>query len=157
MLPLTSTHTADMTEEEQKRVKQEAVKHAIEARSNAYAPYSEYNVGACIATITGENKPNTSPSEIKYYTGANIENANFTNTTHAEQNAINKAVLNGHTDFLTLAVATKNGDENGPCGLCQQHLIEHAPETIPILIQTTNNQYNEKQLADCTPFNPDTL
>jgi cytidine deaminase (EC 3.5.4.5) len=58
--------------------KETLIQEAREARNDSYSPYSEFNVGAVIQCADGSR-----------YTGANIENINYTNTTHAEENAIN--------------------------------------------------------------------
>ena len=54
---------------------------AIVTREYAQAPYSEFYVGAAVMT-----------PQFDVYTGANIENANWTATSHAEQNAVNAAI-----------------------------------------------------------------
>lgn len=130
------------------------VEKAIATREDTYSPYSEYGVGACVIIDTTYADTD---GEYVFITGANIENANYTNTTHAEQLAIDKAVLEGYRNIDGLVVATADGDENGPCGLCQQHLIEFGSETTPVYIQTTGTEYITRELQECTPFNPSSL
>ena len=72
---------------------EELVKLALEARKNAYAPYSHFMVGAAILTKDG-----------KVYQGCNIENASFTPTICAERTAIFKAVSEGQREFVKMAV-----------------------------------------------------
>ena len=100
----------------------DVVKAAEEARSNAYAPYSEFTVGAAIVTCNGE-----------VYTGANIENINFSNTEHAEELALNKAVHDGHREFDAL-VLTFSGEPVAPCGMCRQSLSEFCDADFEIVI-----------------------
>lgn len=130
---------------------QTGVEKAIGARENAYNPYSEYSVGACVVV---ETMYADTDEDYVFFTGANIENVNFTNTTHAEQLAIDTAVVNGYRNMSALIVATADGDENGPCGLCQQHFIEFASKETPVYIQTTGTEYICRELQDCTPFDP---
>ncbi len=92
-------------------LRRELVESARRARRLAYAPYSNYPVGAAVLTATG-----------KIYTGVNIENAAFPDTICAERVAIFKAVSDGEKEFLAMAVVTSNG--GFPCGSCRQVLAE---------------------------------
>jgi cytidine deaminase len=122
-----------------------AVEKAVENRKNAYAPYSDYAVGSCVIVQTDEG-------DSVYFTGCNVENGNFTNTIHAEQLAITKAVEAGFDTITALVVATADGESSEPCGLCQQHLIEFATQETPVILQTSGAEYTIKPLAECTPF-----
>lgn len=125
----------------------EAVEKAVMIRDDAYAPYSEYQVGACVIVEGGDG--------YEFFTGFNIENANYTNTSHAEQNAVNLAVKNGHTTVVGIAVATAEGDDSEPCGLCQQHLAEFASDDCIIAAHTTGTDYTTTTLGECGLFRPD--
>lgn len=85
---------------------------AVDARKKAYAPYSNYRVGAAILTRQG-----------RYYTGCNIENASYSLTCCAERVALYKAVSAGEHDFEAIAVAG-TADYCVPCGACRQTLAE---------------------------------
>lgn len=98
------------------------VQQAWGAKQAAYAPYSEFRVGAALLTESGE-----------IYTGANIENINYTNTSHAEQNALHKAVLDGHRSFEAIAISL-SGDPVPPCGLCRQSLSEFCDDDLVIIV-----------------------
>ena len=75
------------------------IKKAFEAQSYSYAPYSNFNVGAALLGSNG-----------KIYEGCNIENAAFTPTNCAERTAFFKAVSEGQTEFVAIAiVGSKNG------------------------------------------------
>lgn len=87
------------------------LKQAQEVRERAYAPYSNYFVGAAVATPSG-----------KVYTGCNVENASYGLTVCAERNAIFKAISEGEREFAALAVVTANG--GSPCGACRQVIFE---------------------------------
>lgn len=94
---------------------------ARDALAASYAPYSDYPVGAAIETADGT-----------VYTGCNIENANFSNSLHAEEVAIAEAIKQGHTDFARLAVASARRDGVTPCGMCRQTLAEFCDDDLPI-------------------------
>jgi cytidine deaminase len=87
----------------------------------AYVPYSEYRVGAALRTADGT-----------VYTGCNLENANYSNSLHAEEVAVAEAVKNGHEAFDALAVVSGERDGVTPCGMCRQTLAEFCDESLPI-------------------------
>ena len=87
----------------------------------AYVPYSEYRVGAALRTADGT-----------VYVGCNLENANYSNSLHAEEVAIAEAVKNGHTAFDALAVVSGKRDGVTPCGMCRQTLAEFCDDSLPI-------------------------
>jgi cytidine deaminase len=97
------------------------VSAARAALAEAYAPYSEYPVGAALRTAEGT-----------VYTGCNVENANFSNSLHAEEVAIGRAVAEGHRDFAALAVTSGARDGVTPCGMCRQTLAEFCDEDFPV-------------------------
>jgi cytidine deaminase len=89
------------------------ITRAREAIEASYAPYSEYRVGAALRTDEGS-----------VYTGCNVENANYSNSLHAEEVAIGAAVGDGHREFDRLAVSSAARDGVTPCGMCRQTLAE---------------------------------
>lgn len=89
------------------------IKLAMEARENAYAPYSKFRVGAAIEAAGG-----------KIYTGCNVEEGTLGLTVCAERVAIWKAVSDGERDFKRLTVVTDTGIPCAPCGSCRQALAE---------------------------------
>lgn len=93
---------------------------ANEARRRAYAPYSNYRVGAALRTKTG-----------RVYTGVNIENAAYPAGICAERVAVFKAISEGELEFEVVAVVTDNG--GSPCGSCRQVLAEFGLETIVLI------------------------
>ena len=78
--------------------------HALEARGNAYAPYSGYAVGAALLAKSGE-----------IFTGVNVENAAYPTGTCAERVAVFKAVSEGERAFEAISVASANGGTWGNC------------------------------------------
>ena len=98
---------------------------ARDALAESYAPYSEYRVGAALRTADGT-----------VYTGCNVENANYSNSLHAEEVAVGKAVGNGHREFDRIAVSSGARDGVTPCGMCRQTLAEFCPEEFEIVCDT---------------------
>jgi len=100
----------------------ELVDSAREALADAYVPYSEYRVGAALVTADGT-----------VYTGCNIENANYSNSLHAEEVAIAAAVKDGHARFDRIAVSSGVRDGVTPCGMCRQTLAEFCDDDLAVL------------------------
>jgi cytidine deaminase len=95
-----------------------AARNALE---RAYVPYSEYRVGAALLTDEGD-----------VYTGANLENANYSNSLHAEEVAVARALMDGHRGFEAVAVASGERDGVTPCGMCRQTLAEFCEADLPV-------------------------
>jgi cytidine deaminase len=92
---------------------------AATVRQNAYAPYSNFKVGAAVLTRSG-----------RIYTGCNVENASYGLTICAERAAIFKAVADGEDRLMALAVCLQGA--GSPCGACRQVIHKFGP-AIPIL------------------------
>jgi len=118
----------------------ELVAAAREALESAYAPYSEYRVGAALRAIDGT-----------VYTGCNVENANYSNTLHAEGVAVGKAVSDGRREFDLLAVASAAADGVTPCGRCRQTLAEFCGEDLAILCDTGTDTPRTYTLGELLP------
>jgi len=113
----------------------EAARAAVDS---AYTPYSEYRVGAAIETADGT-----------VYTGCNIENANYSNSLHAEEVAIGAAVRDGHRSFSRLAVSSAARDGVTPCGMCRQTLAEFCDDDFPVV--TDGEERTEYTLGELLP------
>ena len=74
---------------------------ANEARDRAYAPYSNFRVGACLKGATGA-----------YYLGCNIENAAYSPSNCAERTAMFKAVYEGERQFDAIAIVWDGERQN---------------------------------------------
>jgi cytidine deaminase len=96
------------------------IQAAQDARQWAYAPYSNYRVGAALLSTSG-----------KVYDGVNVENAAYPNGICAERVAVFKAVSEGEREFTAIAVVTDNG--GSPCGACRQVLSEFGLDTIMVI------------------------
>ena len=104
---------------------QDVLDKAFVAMKNAYAPYSNYFVGACVKCKDG-----------KYFLGANIENASYGAANCGERSAVFAAYSNGYRkdDIASLAIVT-SGDRIGyPCGICRQVLSELLNQDTPIIL-----------------------
>jgi len=119
---------------------------ALEARRRAYAPYSNYTVGAALRTRSG-----------KLYTGVNVENAAYPATICAERTSVVKAVSEGEKEFEVIAVATANGGT--PCGICRQVLSEFGLDTLVLIANEKGELVEEMTVAGLLPgaFTPDKL
>ena len=109
---------------------------ALNARENAYVPYSNLHVGAALLTEDGE-----------IFAGVNVENVSFGATNCAERTAIFSAVANGKKQFAALAVVSDLDYKIFPCGICLQVIAEFK---IPIIIVGDKNgnykSYEAKEL-----------
>ena len=110
---------------------------AAEARKKAYAPYSNFAVGAALLAKSG-----------RVYTGCNVENASYGLTVCAEQVAVFKAVSEGEQEFEAIAVVTENGVT--PCGVCRQVLMEFG-ENIQVIVADTAGHRRGFALTDLLP------
>jgi len=95
---------------------------ARESREGAYAPYSDFKVGAAVLLENGQ-----------IVKGCNIENASFGLTICAERVAVFSAVCAKAGKPLAVAVAGEDGTPCIPCGACLQVLSEFSEETLVVL------------------------
>ncbi|NBJ94284.1 cytidine deaminase [bacterium 1xD42-62] len=132
----------------------ELIRSAIDARKKAYAPYSNYMVGAAVLT-----------NELRIYTGCNIENAAYTPSICAERTAVSKAVSEGRRGFKAIAVV---GSPKGevisqyafPCGVCRQVLREFSdPDSFFVIVAKSETDYKIYHLKELLPesFGPENL
>jgi len=117
----------------------ELLDEARAAVDAAYAPYSEYGVGAALRTADGT-----------VYTGCNIENANFSNSLHAEEVALGSAVRDGHREFDRVAVSSAERDGVTPCGMCRQSLAEFCEESFLVVCEGDDGPV-EYELGELLP------
>ena len=125
-----------MTLTDEKR--QELIKVANIVRSNAYAPYSNYPVGAALLSKSGE-----------IFTGVNVENAAYPDSICAERSAIFSAVSAGEREFEAIAVVTRNGGT--PCGSCRQVLSEFGLNIEVILADEGEKLMQRTNVRDLLP------
>lgn len=121
--------------------------HALDAQKQAYAPYSNYHVGAAVVTPEG-----------KVYKGCNVENASYGLTNCAERVAIGNAIVGGERKIDTIILASKDGAAT-PCGACRQVLYEFNPEMKVICINEQGEKTKQTALNTLLPdgFGPHNL
>ncbi len=120
-------------------LRDDLVARARAARQNAYAPYSEYFVGAALLAADG-----------RVFLGCNVENASYGATVCAERVAVFRAVADGCREFQAIAVATSSRDPAPPCGMCLQVLSEFARK-LPVLLAGPSGPYRRTDLARLLP------
>ena len=122
------------------------IQAALEAREQAYVPYSKYQVGAALLAKSG-----------KVYKGCNIENASYTPTNCAERTAFFKAVSEGKREFIRIAVAGgymgKPLERIVPCGVCLQVMMEFCdPQKFELVLALSEEDYEVRRLAELLPY-----
>lgn len=116
----------------------EMVEAARKARELAYAPYSNFKVGAALR------------AGGHLYSGANIENASYSLTVCAERVAVLKAVSEGVRDFEELVVMAEGEEPRPPCGACLQVLSEWALD-LPVRMVTVDGKEKQNTVKELLP------
>lgn len=111
----------------------------MEAAKYAYAPYSNFRVGAVLVTKDGQLFP-----------GCNVENVSFGLSLCAERTAVFSAVAAGHQDFIKIVIATDLPEPASPCGACRQVLCEFNPE-IEVILGGFDGKMINYHLSDLLP------
>ena len=110
-------------------MKEKLIEAAIKAKEKAYAPYSNFRVGAALL------------ADGKIFTGFNIENASYSLTVCAERVAAINAFVDGSKNFKKIAIASDGENFILPCGACLQFLAEFSKDMEVILV---NNKGESK-------------
>ena len=113
---------------------------ANEARDRAYAPYSNFRVGACLKGATGA-----------YYLGCNIENAAYSPSNCAERTAMFKAVYEEERQFDAIAIVWDGENPAVPCGVCRQVLAEFCDPEMPVICANRKGEYKLVAMGDLLP------
>lgn len=117
----------------------ELLELAKQAMNNAYAPYSNFRVGAVLLAKDG-----------RIFTGVNIENASYGLTNCAERTAIFKAVSEGVLEFDTLVVIANTDKPVSPCGACRQVMAEFG--NFRVILANTKGEYVETSVSELLPL-----
>jgi cytidine deaminase len=115
------------------------VELALQARENAYAPYSNFKVGAALEASSG-----------KVFTGCNVENSTYGLTVCAERVALWKAISEGEREFARIAVVAQGKRLVYPCGACRQLLWELCDD-LEVILANTQGARETCRLADLLP------
>ncbi|MGN2244876.1 cytidine deaminase [Frateuria sp. GZRR33] len=115
---------------------------AREARELAYAPYSNFHVGAAVLTRDGRT-----------FTGCNVENASYGLCNCAERTALFGAIAAGCRpgDFVQLAVVADTPGPVSPCGACRQVMAELCDESMPVLMGNLADALEETTVGHLLP------
>ncbi|CCC82524.1 cytidine deaminase [Thermoproteus tenax] len=120
---------------------EDLIAKARDALKNAYAPYSNFRVGAAVLTKSG-----------RIYTGANVENASYGLTMCAERVAVFKAVTEGDRDIEAVAIVSDAGELVPPCGACRQVIAEFNPNALIIMATADGSKRLVVRLRDLLPM-----
>jgi cytidine deaminase len=127
---------------------QSLLEKATAVRLNAYAPYSNFLVGACIETSNG-----------KFFSACNVENASYGLGICAESNAIGAMLAASENTIKQVVVVVKGPGVSAPCGACRQRLNEFASPDTPIHLFDLEGNTATYTLGDLLPhsFGPNDL
>ncbi|MEJ7848436.1 MAG: cytidine deaminase [Pyrinomonadaceae bacterium] len=117
----------------------ELIKAAAEVRENAFAPFSNFRVGAALVTEDGE-----------IFTGCNVESASYGLTVCAERVAIWKAISEGKHKIKYIAVVVDTEDLTPPCGACRQIIWEFGGD-IPVVMANLKGKTETMQMKELLP------
>ncbi|MEX2182248.1 MAG: cytidine deaminase [Gemmatimonadaceae bacterium] len=117
------------------------------AQANAYAPYSNFRVGAALLCADGT-----------IVDGCNVENASYPAGTCAERVALGTAVAAGHRRFSAIVIVSDATSATPPCGICRQALVEFGldVEVIAVTPEGAATRWTLDALLP-DPFTPSSL
>lgn len=121
--------------------KQKLYEKALEVREKAYAPYSQYKVGA--ALLSGEGR---------YYVGCNVENISYPCGTCAEAGAIASMIAGGDKTIEALLVVSFGKNLVYPCGACLQRIAEFSNSRTIIYVADRQGIQETHYLKDLLPY-----
>ena len=113
---------------------------AIAVRQNAYAPYSNFKVGAAVRSSGGQ-----------IYAGCNVENVTYPEGTCAEAGAIAAMVAAGDQELSEVYVIADSPTPVPPCGGCRQKLAEFGGGDVPVTLATTDGKEQKTTIAQLLP------
>src|SRR5437868_12991757 len=117
----------------------ELIEAATAVRENAYAPFSEFKVGAALETDDGE-----------IIVGSNVESASYGLTVCAERVAVWNAISQGKRKIKKIAVVADTDDLTPPCGVCRQIIWEFGGD-IPVILGNLKGDSETVQMKDLLP------
>jgi cytidine deaminase len=115
------------------------VSAAREVRERAYAPFSNFRVGAAVETADG-----------RIYSGCNIESASYGLTVCAERVAIWKAISEGEKNLTRIAVVVDTEELTPPCGVCRQIIWEFCGD-VPVTLANLHGKTETVQMKELLP------
>jgi len=138
MMVVTSTNTSET----------DHINAVKEAMSMAYAPYSNYPVGALVITQNGQT-----------FAGCNVENASYPEGHCAETAAIAAMVMSGNQRIQKIYIMSQDDQGATPCGGCRQRIREFADDNTPVILCSPNGVQQRVSLSKLLPnaFGPEFL
>ena len=109
-------------------------------RENAYAPYSNFKVGAAMRAKSG-----------KIFVGANVENVSYPVGTCAEEAALAAMIAAGETEVIEAYVIADSPEPVPPCGACRQRLKEFGKDEVVVWMGTTDGKEEATTIGDLLP------
>ncbi len=121
---------------------------ALDVQKQAYAPYSNFNVGAAIRTASG-----------KVFAGCNVENIAYPEGTCAEAGAIAAMAAAGEREISEVYVVAGGDRPVAPCGGCRQKLAEFGGADVPVTMATVEGAETRSTIGGLLPgaFNKDQM
>lgn len=119
---------------------QALIELARQARDHAYAPYSNYPVGAALICADGQ-----------IFTGCNVENSSYGLSMCAERTAIFKAISEGVRNFVRLAVIADSPHPVRPCGACRQVISEFFPADAEVILANLHDAVETTTVIQLLP------
>jgi cytidine deaminase len=121
---------------------EELIRLAMQARANAYAPYSGFQVGAVAVDANGV-----------IHAGCNVENAAYGPTNCAERTALFRAIADGVAagSFQAMAVVADTEQPVTPCGVCRQVMVELCPPDMPVYLGNMQGDYTVTTVGALLP------
>jgi cytidine deaminase len=116
------------------------IDQAIEARKQAYTPYSNFQVGAAVLTKNNH-----------VFYGCNIENASYGLTNCAERTAIFKAISEGEKEIEAIVVVGDTDGPISPCGACRQVMAEFCDENTKVILTNLKGDIVETSIKQLLP------
>lgn len=122
-----------------KHSEKELIDAAADVREKAYAPYSNFKVGAAVETESGD-----------IYTGCNVESASYGLTVCAERVAIWKGISRGEKKFARIAVVVDTEELTPPCGVCRQIIWEFCGD-VPVILSNLHGKSEIISMSELLP------
>ncbi|WP_209597078.1 cytidine deaminase [Ruegeria sp. HKCCSP351] len=113
---------------------------ALSVRENAYAPYSNFKVGAALRSSSGH-----------VFSGCNVENVAYPEGTCAEAGAIAAMVAAGEQELAEVYVVASSPQPVPPCGGCRQKLAEFGKRDVKVTLATVDGAEFETTIGDLLP------
>ena len=126
-----------------KNISDKAYSVSLEARKKAYAPYSQFQVGAALKLINDD----------QIYTGCNVENASYGATVCAERTAILKAISESREKVIEFIIVTTDTDPVAtPCGMCLQVILEFSDQNTQVYLANLKGIQKTLTLKELLPY-----